>query len=217
MEEVFPENSSKAGELLKTVKHFYDHGVFCDLKLVAGNVDLGFNSVPCHLLVLGSIPSLYEIVQNASQLQLEDDFARIYLPEFAFDELKSFVDNLYLSLEETRPQILVSQSLVKSLGLKNIVIENQVATEKKSLRKRKKVDEVVIEKKKVAKTASNLQVNSQISLEDILDNQLKNLNLPYDWSLSEPSLFSSAEEYSKLMQTCTDSGKIKKEKNKIIL
>ena len=45
-------------------------------------------------------------------------------------------------------------------------------------------------------------------LDHVINEQLNNLSLPFSWSLSEPSLFSSAGEYQKLLETCRDAGTV---------
>ena len=49
-----------------------------------------------------------------------------------------------------------------------------------------------------------------MTLDQIMENQLNNLTqlLPFNWSLTDPSLFSSADEYQKLLLNCQDSGTV---------
>ena len=49
-----------------------------------------------------------------------------------------------------------------------------------------------------------------MTLDQIMENQLNNLTqlLPFNWSLTDPSLFSSADEYQKLLINCQDSGTV---------
>ena len=70
----------KAEQLLQRMKTFYENRLFCDLTFVCGNVDMGYNSVPCHSLVMVSaLPELYNLCEIASNLQTENDISRIFL------------------------------------------------------------------------------------------------------------------------------------------
>ena len=48
----------------------------------------------------------------------------------------------------------------------------------------------------------------QRQLDHVIDEQLNSLSLPFSWSISDPSLFSSADEYQKLLETCRDAGTV---------
>ena len=54
------------------------------------------------------------------------------------------------------------------------------------------------------------EVCQKISLDQLIDSQLNNLTqlLPFNWSLTDPSLFSNANEYQKLLEDCQDSGTV---------
>lgn len=264
------QNDTKTAEFLGEIKGFYDTGLFCDLKLVAGNVDLGFNSVACHALVLGSaIPDLCQICQSAiSEARADEDYARIYLPEFSFDDLKTFIDSIYMTLVNNNNVMKMSASLVQCFGLKSVsgVIDmnfkikskaqNQVESDedlplaKRPSRKRRQVqaqpepsiepdandemmdfedsqseekeeerpvkrrgrppkssnlNEATIES---PKTSGNVQEISMMTMDELVNQQMENLNLPYNWALSDPSLFSNANEYRKLLETSQDSGTV---------
>ena len=295
---------SRTGKLLNQIKEFYDTNLFCDLKMVSGNIDVGFNSVACHSLVLvSSIPGLKQICQTAIESNTDDDFARIYLPEFSFQELKGFIDDVYKSMLNNA-DISVSSSLVQSFGLKPSKYSNMILVEKevtslpiavqndtvdkaslenqyeengqsipknlqaseksksrRSKRKRKasanvcddyddqnnETDDLPFNdsddeylgtqskdkakdpnhEKPVKKRGRPSKVESQnldkselneiglreLSQKDamaICDEQNSNFQnmLPFSWSLSDPSLFSDAIEYQKLLETFSDSGTV---------
>ena len=78
-------------ELLEEVHSFYRQGLFCDLKLVCGNVELGFNCVNCHAIVLSAaLPKLFQILQWAFHTSDEDKFARLYFPDFQYQVMFNF-------------------------------------------------------------------------------------------------------------------------------
>ena len=54
------------------------------------------------------------------------------------------------------------------------------------------------------------EVCQKLSLDQLIDSQLNNLTqlLPFNWSLTDPSLFSNANEYQKLLEDCQDSGTV---------
>ena len=117
---------SKPAELLQRIKKLYDDRLYCDLVFVCGNVDQGFNSVPCHSLVLVSaLPALFNLIETAFNLQTENDVSRIYLPEFSHYELKSFVDSVYQAMV-TNSDVIISRSLGYTFGLKTNSKSNMI-------------------------------------------------------------------------------------------
>jgi hypothetical protein len=107
-------------EFFQAVKNFYADGLFCDLRLVAGCVDVGFNSVPCHsLVIVSAIPAFIKILDDSSSsCDMEDN--KIHLPEFSFNEVKSLVDGIYAALDvNCRSEVFIYNELAKSLGLKD--------------------------------------------------------------------------------------------------
>ena len=289
IDEIFAQKNqqeSRTTKLLKSVKEYYATNLFCDIKLVAGHVDLGFNSIACHSMVIVScLPSLKLLFESALQLGTDDDFARIYLPEFSFDELKIFMDNIYNALE-CNADVFIGHSLLQTLGLKtqndsNLVIlpstdlqvevTNEVIVEKddvkepenvqneppveekrRSVRKRKHLientdnnsldfaqealddvpyepfeSEQVEQKPAVSKKRGRpakgnhceghsipcdpeIKEINQRKIEDIVKEQSNGLHqiLPFNWTLTEPSLFSNAIEYRELLERCADAGTV---------
>lgn len=62
-------SDQKTLELLANIKYFYENCLFCDVKLVAGNADHNFNSVPCHsLVIVSAIPRLLHIFESAFEV-----------------------------------------------------------------------------------------------------------------------------------------------------
>ena len=83
--------SANRSELLEEVHLFYQQGLFCDLKLVCGNVDLGFNCVNCHAIVLSAaLPKLFQVLEWALHTSDEDKFARLYFPDFQYQVMFNF-------------------------------------------------------------------------------------------------------------------------------
>ena len=108
----------KAEQLLQRMKTFYENRLFCDLTFVCGNVDMGYNSVPCHsLVIVSALPELYNLCEIASNLQTENDISRIFLPEFTHHEMKSFIDSVYQAMV-SNSDVVISHSLVETLGLR---------------------------------------------------------------------------------------------------
>ncbi len=269
----------RTAEVLKSIKEFYDVGLFYDLKMVAGNADLGFNSVACHSLVLVSaIPDFKQILEAALLTSPEEEFARIYLPEFCFEDLKNFVDSIYSSLNSSK-DVFIPIPLAQSLGLvpefasSNMIIMPCIAMKnvsstkihkepcnvvyqlkelkaeepsynflqrntRRSTRKRKISSDdtsiplaeddtdfdISVEKKErsrkktkgcksnvaFSQSTNEISVLCSLSLEIVTAEQMNNLHqsMPYSWALSDPSLFSNASEYQKLLETCSDSGTV---------
>ena len=54
------------------------------------------------------------------------------------------------------------------------------------------------------------EVCQKLSLDQLIDSQLNNLTqlLPFNWTLSDPSLFSNVNEYQNLLLSCQDAGTV---------
>ena len=222
--------------LLAEVHLFYQQGSFCDLKLVSGHVDLGVNCINCHAIVLSAaLPQLHSMLDWAFQTSDDDKYARLYLPDFQLQDLKTFVDSIYSSMSSTdSTNILVPRALAQALGLNvqqnNVILveNNDTLPIRKSTRHRKKVvnddDEDIsmpdISPAECDQTPVKVRVNSPAaeeelsplylkSLEPMKEEQLSISNIaPYSWLLSEPSLFSSAQELQKLLESFSASGTV---------
>ena len=252
--------SANRSELLEEVHLFYQQGLFCDLKLVGGNVDQGFNCVSCHAIVLSAaIPKLSKILEWAFHTSDEDKYARLYFPDFQHQDLKSFVDSIYSSLKQDKIikcnyddplKILVPGALAQAFGLNhrqsNVIdvpsfadkenIANKSIQPKplealETIQKGEELftdgddagidmpvcmpdsDHTVARERGGFSTSEDLSPIYLKSLEHIKDEELSKIPngqhvLPYSWSLSEPSLFSSAEELQNLLESFSDSGAV---------
>lgn len=117
-------SDQKTLELLANIKYFYENCLFCDVKLVAGNADHNFNSVPCHsLVIVSAIPRLLHIFESA--FENVEDICRIYLPEFSYHELKIFVDNLY-SAVTNNTDCIIDFDLATCFGLRPDDLESNL-------------------------------------------------------------------------------------------
>ena len=224
-------------ELLAQIRHFYHLDLFCDLKLIAGTADIGFNTVNCHTLVLSSaIPRLVNLLQLASDTSDNDFVAKVYLPDFNYQDLKNFIDSIYMGLSSTGSHhVFMPHALAQSLGLTTSrveLIKTETCDDRQSQRKRIKRHEEIIsdndedftpdDGENVEECAVKIQVKvqdqpvsgithfSSRSIEQVIEEQMINVHqlLPYNWSLSEPSLFSSAVEYQKLLESFCDAGSV---------
>ena len=229
--------NSIADKLLTQTHLFYVQSLFCDLKLIAGTMDMGFNCVNCHALVLASaMPSLSHILKLASETSSDTDhYARIYLPDFHYQDLKNFIDGIYTGLSSKGSHYVhLPNALAQALGLASQTLGSALTKDEAiavpSPSERTKCQEEVLsgdndeyvpdivdfeeqvakKKSKINSSLSEITHFSSKSMERVVEEQMTSVHqlLPYSWSLSEPSLFSCASEYQKLLESFCDAGTV---------
>ena len=232
----FPGNDkylySTTDKLLTQTYHFYVQSLFCDLKLIVDD----FNCINCHALVLASaIPKLSPILKLALETSSDTDHqARLYFPDFDYQDLKKFIDSIYIGLSSKGShRTLLPNALAQALGLASETTVEAALTKAEASAISGPLVEIkcqeetsdddnyvpilsefegplVKKKSKIDHSLSEITHFSSISMERYVEEQMTSVHqlLPYNWSLSEPSLFSCANEYQKLLESFCDAGTV---------